>query len=516
MKKYLTLIFLLSFVSCDLVFHEEDNEYIVVDKPQEKIDLLNGVYLQLSKMYDGNYFSLFTRGDDVNVYVNYSYDIRGSAPVDYMGTVACSSSGGSINFEDISGTLYKNLYKGIVTINSLMAQLTVDEDSLLMGELYFLRGYSYYQLARFFGQPPLIFDTDVSYVVPKPSYEQVYQAIEEDLLNAMDLLPDTYTAARVPGETPHKGTVKALLAEVYLSWAGFPLNDRAKYAESAKYAKEVIEQSEYYNLGLLDDFANLWSKKYRHNKECVLGLLFSDSKNGIYPVGIHLMIDNYRIPSGSYKPKFKFFKTYPQSYRRAITMMAGRYDYNSIQTQDSVIQSLKFIPVDPLINPCDYIESTCFMKWVDMNSLENEDYFYGVYASGLTLYLLRYGQTLLTYAEASARSGNLDGSAYEAVNKIRRRAHKVDLNTASTFDLPMSLTSEQFIDSVVWERAWELCCEPGGRWFDIVRLDMKNKLPDLVYNNDVKNTIPADLLSDDWYFFQVPKDDQWLNSNLKP
>jgi starch-binding outer membrane protein, SusD/RagB family len=139
-----------------------------------------------------------------------------------------------------------------------------------------------------------------------------------------------------------------------------------------------------------------------------------------------------------------------------------------------------------------------------------------VRSSYVTVYLLRYAQTLLTYAEAKARSGQLDDSAYEAVNIIRRRANKLDIHTPSDFDLPKGLSSEQFLDSVVWERAWELCFEPDGRWFDLVRLDLKDKLNnEYRYSFDVPTVVPQSLLTDDWYFYKIPQEDRWLNPNFE-
>ena len=131
----------------------------------------------------------------------------------------------------------------------------------------------------------------------------------------------------------------------------------------------------------------------------------------------------------------------------------------------------------------------------------------------MTLYLLRYAQTLLTYAEAKARSGDIDESAYEAVNQIRRRANKLDPFTPSQFDLSPGLTTEQFLDSVVWERAWELCTEPEGRWFDIVRLDLRSKLAEYRYPQDVPTRVSDDFLNEDWYFYLIPQEDRWLNPN---
>jgi starch-binding outer membrane protein, SusD/RagB family len=83
--------------------------------------------------------------------------------------------------------------------------------------------------------------------------------------------------------------------------------------------------------------------------------------------------------------------------------------------------------------------------------------------------LSRYAHTLLTFAEAKARDNQPDAEAYEAINQIRRRANKVDINNPSTYDLTPGLSANAFADSVIQERAFEFCGEPLNRCFDLLR-----------------------------------------------
>ena len=53
MKRYITILLAFVLFSCDTFFHEEDNPYLRVDKQQEKIDLINGIYSRLVRVYDG-------------------------------------------------------------------------------------------------------------------------------------------------------------------------------------------------------------------------------------------------------------------------------------------------------------------------------------------------------------------------------------------------------------------------------------------------------------------------------
>jgi hypothetical protein len=99
------------------------------------------------------------------------------------------------------------------------------------------------------------------------------------------------------------------------------------------------------------------------------------------------------------------------------------------------------------------------------------------------------------------------------VNMIRRRANKLDPNSPSKFDLSKNISTEQFLDSVVCERAWELCFEPDGRWFDIVRLELKDKISS--FGQDVLYKVPLEYLTDDWYFYKVPIEDRQINPNFE-
>jgi hypothetical protein len=512
MQIRLLILLLLVFSSCESIFHDDDNQYLVIDTQQEKVDILNGIYSRLVKVHDYDYFKTFVRSDDINIYTNYAYSYTFENSSGY-----CSASGESFDFSGITDNIYLNLYSAIVSANRLLLTLSDTEDPEIMGELYFLRAYCYFKLARLFGIPPLVTDIEVNYLTEKPSYQELYEFIEGDMLKALELLPDSYTDARIPGETPNKGTAKAMLAEIYLSMAGFPVNDETKYVEAARLAGEVIEQAEQYNYALLGDLANLWKNEYRHNTETIFGLYFNSdgvgTQNTIGGSGLASTFDDELDIRGGYHPEFKFFKTFPNNYRKYNSFVTGYYQQFGYDTLNGYAPGMEFELYDPLVNPCDFIYYVVSLKWLDREAYYREDASW-ISRSKVTLYLLRYAQTLLTYAEAKARSGNLDESCFEAVNRIRRRANNVDIYTPSEFDLPFNLTAEQFLDSVVWERAWELCTEPEGRWFDIVRLNLKDKLADYRYPQDAPTVIDESYLNEDWYFYRIPQEDRWLNPNF--
>ena len=68
---------------------------------------------------------------------------------------------------------------------------------------------------------------------------------------------------------------------------------------------------------------------------------------------------------------------------------------------------------------------------------------------------------------------NTTGTAITAtaINKIRRRANGMDINTPNpSVDLPLGLSIDDFRKEVIKERAWEFAFE-GKRWPDLVRTE---------------------------------------------
>jgi hypothetical protein len=119
--------------------------------------------------------------------------------------------------------------------------LDSDEITYLLAQAKFFRALNYFHLVKTFGDVPLIVEPYESleglYVKRTPS-AQVYALIEQDLKDAVaagGLKDALFTDAfRVT-----KHTANALLANVYLQWSGYPLQDN-HYAAAAAAARAVI------------------------------------------------------------------------------------------------------------------------------------------------------------------------------------------------------------------------------------------------------------------------------------
>jgi len=79
---------------------------------------------------------------------------------------------------------------------------------------------------------------------------------------------------------------------------------------------------------------------------------------------------------------------------------------------------------------------------------------------GVSPIILRYSDILLMYAEADLYLGKTDGE--EKFNMVRRRAFNLPINSASAYDLPLTL------DNIKKERAFEFCGE-NIRKYDLER-----------------------------------------------
>ena len=98
-----------------------------------------------------------------------------------------------------------------------------------------------------------------------------------------------------------------------------------------------------------------------------------------------------------------------------------------------------------------------FNKWIDysLNPLTNQA------QSGLNFPVIRYADVLLMYAEAlNEINGGPTQEAYDAINKVRERAHIADLAP--------ELNQSDFREAVFLERRKEFIQE-GNRWFDLSR-----------------------------------------------
>lgn len=385
------------------------------------------------------------------------------------------------------GMIWNGCYKMIQGANNVIAnapKIKGDPETIgrIKGEAHFLRALGYYWLVRGFGAVPLITEvadaiTPELLNVQKTQPAEIYQLIEADLLAAEAVTPNE----RRDRGRPNKGTVKALMADVFLTEAGWPIKDESKYALAAAKAKEVIDNKALYDFDLAD-LEDLWAGNETAigTKEEVLAIHTSEDYGG----STNSMAGAPTIPAEEggwedYQAEINFFNKFPAGKRKNIT-------FHTVFTKKDGTQ----VPWQNSVSGHPY-----YAKF----RIEHNDRWY----SSMPIHLIRYAHVLLIFAEAQARAtGTPNADAYTALNAVRDRAGLGALS---------NLTGAAFADSVVNERAWEFAAEGTTRWFDLQRLEKVEEANSSKHAADLK---PIGNISKDDYWFPVPLTDANINPNL--
>lgn len=367
---------------------------------------------------------------------------------------------------------YKSIQGSNNIINNYKLAPQGPKVNQILGEAYFLRAFNYYWLVRIWGDIPLITSPNYSEeikTISKSKPAEVYKLIESDLNQAINLLQITKTQ---PGRSS-KGAAKALLADVYLTQSGWPLKDASKLPLAASLAKEVIDNKASFNFDLAT-YSTLWTNTIQNTptKEEVFALQNCGSCSWSNGNSMYGQSPQPGDEGGwdDYFPEINFFNSFPEGPRKEA------YFYTSFK--NNTIPWTKSVTKHPY-----YKKFMVPGQWFTSQSL----------------ILMRYAHVLLIYAEAKAKSGGPDQAAYDAVNAIRSRAGLPALSGLST---------NEFIEAVINERAWEFAGEGTSRWFDLTRLERveaanANKDP-----NELKLLGPVKV------YLPIPASEVALNPNL--
>ena len=332
----------------------------------------------------------------------------------------------------------------------------------LIGEAHFLRAFSYFHLTRTFGEVPLTVSSTVDATLGRASFLEIYTQIENDLLEAERLLPDVYPGASV-GVRPSKGTAKAYLAKLYLHWAGFPLNDNGKYAQSAAMAKEVVDNAGTYGYGLVDNLRDLWVESKRFDQqEGVFTLVFCgecDRNAGNRTIGRLGLPGDINSGWTEVFGEIRFFEDFEADAQAEGTTAR----FNDTYFLDTVVSSNgDTVDASNWRNFANEPHPLLRKAIGDFNETGAST------NNNVSRYFMRYAEVLLIYAEASARASNATSEGFEALNQVRRRAAGVPSDTP---DPSVDITSGDLAALAFEERKWELAGE-FERWHDMVRMDI--------------------------------------------
>jgi hypothetical protein len=374
-------------------------------------------------------------------------------------------------------------------------------------EARFGRAFIYFWMVRLFNRLPLITEenNEVSYTIGKSSPEEIYALIVEDLKFAEEWLPinwKDHQTRYLAGFT--KGAAKAMLASVYLTMAGYPVNGGTEYYRlAAEKAKEVIDRESEYGYRLLDNFADLWTNRPLINDEILFAIIYGREDWDDWHARVPLAC-RPTVMGGwdDYSAEINFFNKFPEGPRKEATYVS------TFKFQDGTVMTWEDMS----------LRHPCFAKeWIDNDNFswdrmwEFDDWY-----SDRSQWVIRYSEVLLTYAEAQARAtGTPDALAYQCMKRVRERA---GIKTP----LPENLSGAAFADSVFVERGWEFAGnEFCSRWFDLQRLELVEDAAKAVPQHSFLPgrhawELPLPVApSKKSYFMPIPTDETLLNPNLK-
>jgi hypothetical protein len=364
-----------------------------------------------------------------------------------------------------------------------------------VGQAYFLRAWGYYNLVRTFGPVPLI--DKVIPVDDRPArsdVSSVYGLIVNDLKIAKRLLPTSFPGQ--PGRA-NQMAARSMLADVYLTMAGWPLKKTENYALAAAEADSVIKTGTY---SLMNDYAAVFTTN--SNSESVFAIQFNvggGSPNRTYgssSVPLDEVASNGSSGWDDYYPEINFFLNAPKCARTDATF------YTTLKLIQAD-KSFKLVPWNSSETHAGHPYYKKFRAGLNDGVIETATAIQTINPStNKTTDIIRYPLVLLDYAEASAMAtGGPSAAAYAAVNTVRTRA--------GLPNLAPGLSATDFQKAVVNERGYEFAGEFGIRWFDIVRLQM---LPEIIAARGNKEN-PINFTGDisQRYIAPIPQNEMYRN-----
>jgi hypothetical protein len=319
---------------------------------------------------------------------------------------------GNTNIAGIWNSCYKTIYQSNSVIEGLNSSVNVSLPlkNQLQGEAKFLRAFSHFYLTVLFGDVPIVLTTDVktNQSLIRSPQNKVFDQIEEDLVNAKDLLPDAYGVYNNERIRATKYAASAVLARLYLYTKQW---QRAEVESS-----RTIENSNQYQMVV--DLKEVFK---------------SNSKEAIWQ-----LIPRAMDPSEGRVFTLTAFPTIVSLREDFITL----FDAEDHRKTD----------------------------WIGYySSAAGTFYFPSKYHVGSATHseysmVLRLAEQYLIRAEARLKQNKLTGneSAESDINAIRNRS---GVSSISNY------TVDSMMREIIKQRRLELFAEWGHRWIDLKRID---------------------------------------------
>ena len=475
------MVFLISlFTSCE-DFVEVDsfdpNADNFFQSEQEYVDALTGAYDLLQSTYLNVLVGEIASDNTIAGGENPTNEI-GIQLIDQMSHVP-----ENVQLRQIWSWMYGGVNRASYVLEFENEGAEFEDKANILAQARFLRAYYYFELVKWFGGVPLKTDGRIQFgqenSIDRASKEEVYAAIENDLLIAIDNLPETQPeAGRVT-----KGAARALLGKAYLYQNKFDLAaevlDEVIISGRYKLLQDEAYQAMFENVP--DTLENGMLVGGENTAESVFEIQYTDAEGasfqclqcseGNVAVGFsgirgyraenlndtirnspeNLVFDtgfSFNLPTQEVVDAFE-----DGDFREDVSIL----DIEEWIEERKAIYTIAYEGTDRFGNPSGhtgYYNRKYLPRKGDLNNgdqnLTNPNNYRAI----------RFADVLLMAAEAHAkRSAPDNATAVDYLNRVRNRA-KLPNTTASG--------GQGLIDAIYQDRRVELVGE-GHRFFDLVR-----------------------------------------------
>jgi len=428
-------------------------------------------------------------------------------------------------------SVYSSLYASIYNCNAFiyyMENTTWDDAGeeaqrpQYIAEAYTFRAMAYFKLVRLWGAVPLIVDfsdntPEGPIRIGRTSVEEVYRQIIDDLKKSETLyLQEDQRSVVFPG----KILSRLILAEVYLTMAGEPLNLGTEYLEAARAEADTLIHAKADGIEVpeLVNFEDVFSVENENRGEILLSEQnYGPASGQIWATGV------YSYGALSFDLIREFDTSGPVDLAnsdrdiRGVDPDSDTYDV-SLYSDESNFIDARFYPtfwpykgkwnadtktlpgfynvLNYLSDPSKYssgtINKTVFPgKYrMDYEFRAGVNASYPHYDKKANVILYRWAEAFLIYAEADNELNGPQPEAIEAVNKIRHRA--------ALEDLPDAQIAGQDVFRNAIRKEWRLeFVDEGKRFYNLKRWGILiDKVNSFVNEyNSYNESDPMDLLT---------------------
>jgi len=389
---------------------------------------------------------------------------------------------------DITWWPWREWYYTINVCNFVISRCDEDNSQLsenmkrIKGQVLFLRGLSYYNLAGYYQNPPLITDyasysTLEGLYEGNSTYDEVLDQVEKDFKEAMELLPSRDEGGEWAGGRATCGAAAGYYAHALMM--------RQKYSDALPVLKDIIGKK-YGTYRLMDNYGDNFREgsAYENNEESLFEVQYLDyGAQGTDEEWTPVNTSSNATQGSAIESNFA-----PGNYGGWADLSASPWLYHLFKEERTTKGTL-----DPRLY---WTIGTYESDWADFeygnvaytqtitssdNIVTNNIYGglpiakftnlrTGLYSSvvtglrcGINLRLMRYSDVLLCAAECENEVNGPTQQAIDWINEVRNRADLADL------ELKDFNNADKLFEQIAnVERPKEFGCE-FGRGFDLIR-----------------------------------------------